>query len=115
SSHAPCFFYSSAAPTLLFSFCVFFFSSRRRHTRSLRDWSSDVAPPIWIDPIGTCVGMRGSRVQAVTQELASERVDIVLWSGDPRSEERRVGKECGSRCGGGREEKQVNNWRIATD
>ena len=36
-----------------------------------------------IDPIGTCVGMRGSRVQAVTQELAGERVDIVLWSGDP--------------------------------
>jgi N utilization substance protein A len=36
-----------------------------------------------IDPIGTCVGMRGSRVQAVTQELAGERVDIVLWSDDP--------------------------------
>jgi transcription termination/antitermination protein NusA len=36
-----------------------------------------------IDPIGTCVGMRGSRVQAVTQELAGERVDIVLWSMDP--------------------------------
>jgi len=35
-----------------------------------------------IDPIGTCVGMRGSRVQAVTQELAGERVDIVLWSAD---------------------------------
>lgn len=36
-----------------------------------------------IDPIGTCVGMRGSRVQAVTQELGGERVDIVLWSPDP--------------------------------
>ncbi|HZH08561.1 MAG TPA: transcription termination factor NusA [Lautropia sp.] len=36
-----------------------------------------------IDPIGTCVGVRGSRVQAVTQELAGERVDIVLWSEDP--------------------------------
>ncbi len=36
-----------------------------------------------IDPIGTCVGMRGSRVQAVTNELAGERVDIVLWSPDP--------------------------------
>lgn len=36
-----------------------------------------------IDPIGTCVGMRGSRVQAVTGELAGERVDIVLWSADP--------------------------------
>ena len=36
-----------------------------------------------IDPIGTCVGMRGSRVTAVTNELAGERVDIVLWSADP--------------------------------
>lgn len=33
-----------------------------------------------IDPQGTCIGMRGSRVQAVTSELAGERVDIVLWS-----------------------------------
>lgn len=33
-----------------------------------------------IDPQGTCIGMRGSRVQAVTQELAGERIDIVLWS-----------------------------------
>lgn len=36
-----------------------------------------------LDPIGTCVGMRGSRVQAVTQELAGERVDIILWSPEP--------------------------------
>lgn len=36
-----------------------------------------------IDPQGTCIGMRGSRVQAVTGELAGERVDIVLWSADP--------------------------------
>ena len=36
-----------------------------------------------IDPIGTCVGMRGSRVQAVTSELGGERVDIILWSPDP--------------------------------
>ncbi|WP_292993604.1 transcription termination factor NusA [Nitrosomonas sp.] len=36
-----------------------------------------------VDPIGTCVGMRGSRVQAVISELAGERVDIVLWSDDP--------------------------------
>ena len=36
-----------------------------------------------IDPIGTCVGMRGSRVQSVISELAGERVDIVLWSDDP--------------------------------
>jgi len=36
-----------------------------------------------VDPIGTCVGVRGSRVNAVTTELAGERVDIVLWSHDP--------------------------------
>jgi N utilization substance protein A len=36
-----------------------------------------------IDPQGTCIGMRGSRVQAVTGELGGERVDIVLWSPDP--------------------------------
>ncbi|SDM61246.1 NusA antitermination factor [Oryzisolibacter propanilivorax] len=36
-----------------------------------------------VDPIGTCVGVRGTRVNAVTNELAGERVDIVLWSDDP--------------------------------
>lgn len=36
-----------------------------------------------LDPVGTCVGMRGSRVQSVTGELAGERVDIVLWSIEP--------------------------------
>ncbi len=36
-----------------------------------------------IDPIGTCVGMRGSRVTAVRNELGGEQVDIVLWADDP--------------------------------
>jgi N utilization substance protein A len=36
-----------------------------------------------IDPIGTCIGLRGSRVTSVTNELAGERVDIILWSPDP--------------------------------
>ena len=36
-----------------------------------------------VDPQGTCIGMRGSRVQAVTNELGGERVDIILWSPDP--------------------------------
>ncbi|MHB0921849.1 MAG: transcription termination factor NusA [Thiomonas delicata] len=36
-----------------------------------------------IDPIGTCIGVRGSRVNAVSNELGGERVDIVLWSEDP--------------------------------
>ncbi len=36
-----------------------------------------------IDPIGTCVGVRASRVTAVTNELAGEHIDVVLWSDDP--------------------------------
>ena len=36
-----------------------------------------------IDPVGACVGMRGARVQAVSNELAGERVDIVLWDANP--------------------------------
>lgn len=36
-----------------------------------------------IDPVGACVGMRGSRVQSVSNELAGERVDIVLWNDNP--------------------------------
>lgn len=36
-----------------------------------------------IDPVGACVGMRGSRVQAVSGELDNERIDIVLWNDNP--------------------------------
>ena len=36
-----------------------------------------------IDPVGACVGMRGSRVQAVSSELGNERLDIVIWEDDP--------------------------------
>ena len=36
-----------------------------------------------IDPIGACVGMRGSRVQAVSSELGGERIDIILWNDNP--------------------------------
>jgi N utilization substance protein A len=36
-----------------------------------------------IDPVGACVGMRGSRVQAVSNELGGERVDIILWNENP--------------------------------
>ncbi len=36
-----------------------------------------------VDPVGACVGMRGSRVQAVVQELRGEKIDIVPWSADP--------------------------------
>ncbi len=36
-----------------------------------------------LDPIGSCIGMRGSRVQAVSNELNGERVDVILWDEDP--------------------------------
>ncbi|WP_096086077.1 transcription termination factor NusA [Agaribacterium haliotis] len=36
-----------------------------------------------IDPVGACVGMRGARVQAVSNELGNERIDIVLWDDNP--------------------------------
>ena len=36
-----------------------------------------------IDPVGACVGMRGSRVQSVTNELNGERVDIIVWNDNP--------------------------------
>jgi N utilization substance protein A len=36
-----------------------------------------------IDPVGACVGMRGSRVQVVSNELSSERIDIILWDDNP--------------------------------
>ena len=36
-----------------------------------------------IDPVGACVGMRGSRVQAVVAELQGEKIDIIPWNQDP--------------------------------
>src|SRR5438046_10299025 len=61
----------------------FFFSSIRRHTRLVSDWSSDVcSSDLSIDPVGACVGMRGSRVQAVVAELQGEKIDIIQWSPD---------------------------------
>jgi N utilization substance protein A len=42
-------------------------------------WSRDES----IDPVGACVGLKGSRVQAVVNELNGERIDIVPWSNDP--------------------------------
>jgi N utilization substance protein A len=36
-----------------------------------------------LDPVGACVGMRGSRVQSVSNELAGERIDIILWNENP--------------------------------
>ena len=36
-----------------------------------------------IDPIGACIGMRGSRIQAISNELNNEKIDIILWNDDP--------------------------------
>lgn len=41
------------------------------------------SPESAIDPIGSCVGMRGARVQAITAELKGEKIDVIEWSSDP--------------------------------
>lgn len=38
----------------------------------------------YIDPVGACVGQRGSRVNQITQELKGERIDIIMWNEDPK-------------------------------
>src|SRR2546421_6136920 len=99
------------AAVLFFSF-LFFFSSRRRHTRSDRDWSSDVCS----SDLPRCFShlqsesqschnrseASHSSVQPLSRRLCSRRGRAIahrtgglLWLG--RSEERRVGKECRSR------------------
>src|SRR5204862_1802413 len=67
----------------------FFFSSRRRHTRSLRDWSSDVCSSDLIGAYNRLVALRNRYQNAYAQ------IDVQLKR--RRSEERRVGKECRSR------------------
>ena len=37
-----------------------------------------------VDPVGACVGIKGSRVQAVVRELRGEKIDIITWTSDPR-------------------------------
>src|SRR5256886_4209700 len=99
--------------TIVYYDSLFFFSSRRRHTRFDCDWSSDVCSsdlgvlvlagderadvddPLALlagDP-GPVVRVRGVREVLVLRELVDDRVQQVLH----RSEERRVGKECRSR------------------
>src|SRR5690349_23429250 len=83
-------------------YCFFFFSSRRRHTRSLRDWSSDVCSSDL-----TFTATVEASAQAVDAASGTTRMLLVVdnQSGElmtgafasVRSEERRVGKECRSR------------------
>src|SRR5204863_5131221 len=80
-----------ALPSLCIFFCYFFFSSRRRHTRSLRDWSSDVC--------SSDLKKTGAFALGFSADLARRPVFFVSPAGSSsaRSEERRVGKECRSR------------------
>src|SRR5207302_5453324 len=82
-------------------FVFFFFSSRRRHTRFSRDWSSDVCSSDLVahhhraDERRKYNGQRpagGTVEEGQTKE--TERIGIAIEDGIERSEERRVGKEC---------------------
>src|SRR5437868_13157643 len=97
-------------------FIFFFFSSRRRHTRSKRDWSSDVCSSDLREavegvdavlgqelPVGAdLVLLPGANHLHTRFGMVGDQVDIFLRAGQIRSEERRVGKEC--RSGWAREE-----------
>src|SRR5438874_9066016 len=100
--------------------CFFFFSSRRRHTRSLRDWSSDVCSSDLHQAIAERVGVdverRMDEVRDIHPEILITRTDVDRgteafalhaepdfadalrgqFAVAPRSEERRVGKDCTS-------------------
>src|SRR5690349_24231444 len=80
--------------------CMFFFSSRRRHTRSLRDWSSDVCSSD-LQPRGVVLvtgptGSGKSTTLAAMVNHKNENEEGHVLTIEDRSEERRVGKEC--RC-----------------
>src|SRR5690349_24750343 len=74
------------------SLVCFFFSSRRRHTRSLRDWSSDVcSSDLYLLPRTQHGGL------LISRDIGGDAfVGVVQQHGQARSEERRVGKECRS-------------------
>src|SRR3712207_7745403 len=90
-------------------FCFFFFSSRRRHTRYWRDWSSDVcssdlygaagrgiAVELDAEPIAVDLERAAPLALAITEAI-SNAFKHAFDPGQGRSEERRVGKECRSR------------------
>src|SRR3989440_5215882 len=91
-------------------FFFFFFSSRRRHTRSDRDWSSDVCSSDLVNPsrivyycppfgdgskITVHLDMNGRTCSFTVN--GTKYPNVSWWDNLPRSEERRVGKECRSR------------------
>src|SRR5437868_12349522 len=90
---------------IYFYFFFFFFSSRRRHTRSKRDWSSDVCSS---DLLAYTIYTSGStgKPKGVALEHRNA-VALVYWAREVfRSEERRVGKECRCRWGGDHKKKK---------
>ena len=64
-------------------------TSRPRHCSGAIYANLPLMMPLWVsterdvDPVGACVGMKGSRVQAIIRELRGERIDIIEWSEDP--------------------------------
>src|SRR5258705_12032633 len=91
---------------------MFFFSSRRRHTRCLSDWSSDVCSSDLSTPPPTSRGVEGE-----TLACGSGAMSVAVWSvaGGGRSEERRVGKECRSRWSADHLKKNREGRRAGED
>src|SRR5258706_544014 len=73
--------------------CFFFFSSRRRHTRLVSDWSSDVCS----SDLRSLTWLTDSSPEITRDGLSPWRAHCCATSSSSRSEERRVGKECRSR------------------
>src|SRR5438046_6155878 len=83
----------------VFLILFFFFSSRRRHTRLVSDWSSDVcSSDLWTPGYFFCQRGASERSHAKRYDSSENRTEILEPSVSPksrwRSEERRVGKEC---------------------
>src|SRR5437016_11386252 len=84
-------FFTFLSFNFFFLFFFFFFSSRRRHTRLVSDWSSDVcSSDLLLHFFGFTVG-------TLRFDLANQTAGAMPLVGGKRSEERRVGKECRSR------------------
>src|SRR5207247_6318270 len=81
----------------ILQFVFFFFSSRRRHTRSTRDWSSDVCSSDLADPHGRPGLLDRDRSDRHVLKPVEAPLERGRLPRPERSEERRVGKECRSR------------------
>src|SRR5262249_59114776 len=89
---------------------LFFFSSRRRHTRLVSDWSSDVCSSDLVEislPPMPCVRMGSARMSDTGMRGSSDAIGSWKTMFTSRSEERRVGKECKDRWAPEHEKKKV--------